>query len=727
MDWKAAFASGSGASLLAIVVGVLWGASLVAMVVGILLARIPLELSHSIASGHPRRARALLRLRATRWGLGRRWLHLYEAWALFWDGSFARSLAITERAIAGTRRATQASLVRGACLVFLDRPDDARALLAPLLDGVRAVGDGRLVRPRAQALCAILSFRAGDLPASQAALQPLERRFGSRDPWRALVRFYLAAIAYRMGRIDDCHRLLSDVLLASDELAVVRWAIHAHAELLPQFPLLPRPTRRQWQPLPATGLRLLLQDLRRGVCYPFARRVAIRRAYSYPQIALLLVANLVCIALLHSLEYVRGGHLLTYGAATALVPLGLFVPSAYMMARILRPRMDPARLAGALLSALPLLAMLEYLCGRLVHPYVGEKAFVSLVLVARRFAPVASTVQSLAALLGIWAVATISRRVAPGAGFFRVATAVALFVIAWMTPTVEAGELPVWGPHVDAAEETYDDSQKKLATFLYGQADAVRDAEAALLPERPGVADLYFVGSAPWGRQDVFLHEARYAKDLFDSRFDTHGRSIVLVDDPEARPASALPTKRNLLHVIGAVGSKMNPEEDMLFLFVTSHGSAEGVGLSLSDAHPWLADEQILRPSELRVALDEAHIKWRVVVVSACMAGVFVDALRNDGTIILTAASTDRLSFGCTNGADFTEFGRALFHDELTHEASFPAAFADTIRLVHEREIEQNRTPSLPQLYVGPAIGEKLHAYEERLALERASQRGSER
>jgi len=235
-----------------------------------------------------------------------------------------------------------------------------------------------------------------------------------------------------------------------------------------------------------------------------------------------------------------------------------------------------------------------------------------------------------------------------------------------------------------------------------------------LLPQRPGVTDLYFVSVGAWGRQDVFLNEARFAQDLFDRRFDTQGRSLTLVEDP-ARPMAVLPLKQNLLHALRAIGARMNPAEDILALFVTSHGSAQGVALSLGGSHRNVLDEQTLSPTELREALDASGILWRVLIISACQSGVFVTPLQNDNTLIVTAASSDRLYFGCGNGVEFTEFGRALLADELTQERSFVTAFAKAIELVHVRELEQHQTPSLPQLFVGQAIGEKLRTFEQRL------------
>ncbi|MBI3343396.1 MAG: hypothetical protein HY028_00695 [Gammaproteobacteria bacterium] len=55
--------------------------------------------------------------------------------------------------------------------------------------------------------------------------------------------------------------------------------------------------------------------------------------------------------------------------------------------------------------------------------------------------------------------------------------------------------------------------------------------KAKLLPERPGISDLYFVGMGSYALQDVFMKEVRYIQRQFDERFDTRGRSVSLINN----------------------------------------------------------------------------------------------------------------------------------------------------------------------------------------------------
>jgi hypothetical protein len=262
--------------------------------------------------------------------------------------------------------------------------------------------------------------------------------------------------------------------------------------------------------------------------------------------------------------------------------------------------------------------------------------------------------------------------------------------------------------------ESYEDEERRRDALVFAQADLVRDAEGMLVAERPGVTDLYFVGAAGWADQDVFGSEVRFARSILDERFDTRGRSLVLANDPETKGVLPTTASVTLRHALRAVGLRMNQEEDVLFLFVTSHGSAKG--LAIRPPRDGAFHSETLSPSSLRSMLDSAGIKWRVLVISGCESGVFVEPLANEFTLIATAAASDRNSYGCAVGNAFTDFGRAVFAEQLSRERSFPTAFLGAARDIDKREVEADLRTSRPQVSQGSAIGAKLRQLEERLA-----------
>jgi hypothetical protein len=235
---------------------------------------------------------------------------------------------------------------------------------------------------------------------------------------------------------------------------------------------------------------------------------------------------------------------------------------------------------------------------------------------------------------------------------------------------------------------------------------------AGIAAHRPGVVDLYFVGFAPFASQDVFLKEARSAQALFDARFDTRGRSLLLINNAQTVDQLPMATAPNLATALQALATKIDVEEDVVFLYLTSHGNKNGT-LAIEATN---RSQSLLSASSLRAILDRSGIKWRVVVVSACYSGSFIEALKDDRTLVVTAAAPDRASFGCTHTNAFTYFGEAYLDQALRRRLSFIDAFAEAKQLVTARERRERRVPSEPQIVVGPAILAKLAALEQRLA-----------
>ena len=248
---------------------------------------------------------------------------------------------------------------------------------------------------------------------------------------------------------------------------------------------------------------------------------------------------------------------------------------------------------------------------------------------------------------------------------------------------------------------------------LFHAQDGMLDAHlAALRPQRPGIADLYFVGFAPDGEEDVFGRELATVSSLMSQRFDAAGRSLLLSNEPDTLGDLPVASATNLRTALARIGAIMNPDEDVLFLYVTSHGWDDG---ELAVELPPLDLNQISAAALARM-LHASGVKWKVLVISACYSGGFIDALKDDNTLIVTATDARSQSFGCANGENLTWFGKAYFDDALRRTRSFSEAFGLARREVAQREREQGFTPSNPQMYVGAAMREKLRGLEARLA-----------
>ena len=225
-----------------------------------------------------------------------------------------------------------------------------------------------------------------------------------------------------------------------------------------------------------------------------------------------------------------------------------------------------------------------------------------------------------------------------------------------------------------------------------------------LQAQRPKVADLYFVGFAGYGWQDVFMKEMNTVRALFDSRFDTRGRSLALINNRQTLATAPIATTTALQTALAHVGGLLDPEEDVLFLFVTSHGSDKPAYLAVDQDGLELTQ---LTPARLKAALAATPIKWKVIVVSACYSGSFIPALKDDNTLVITASSADRNSFGCDARSSMTDFGRAYFAEALKQTQSFTAAFQLARERIAQREKAEGLTPSQPQMALGKNFATK--------------------
>jgi Peptidase C13 family len=105
-----------------------------------------------------------------------------------------------------------------------------------------------------------------------------------------------------------------------------------------------------------------------------------------------------------------------------------------------------------------------------------------------------------------------------------------------------------------------------------------------------------------------------------------------------------------------------------------------------------------------------------VLVVSACYSGGFIEPLKDDHTLIITASSATKTSFGCGNESEATYLARALYDEALRKTHSIEAAFNTARDSIREREKAQGFEPSDPQIFVGAAIREKLMQLQAQLA-----------
>ena len=412
-------------------------------------------------------------------------------------------------------------------------------------------------------------------------------------------------------------------------------------------------------------------------------------------VALFVVSALVDVAA-DALRY-GDGEFSWYGLGSEILSGGILMASAALLALLFRDRSLTMAVPTIVLASFPLLQLANAvpwieLTGSAAATWFIDRAVLAwMVIVLGRSVYVA---------LEYGARRRALRAIAGG-----LVLAAPIYFAAWIAP------VDPWfaAPQADAPDARYPNPAAEPVLAL--QRELLDDALASLDEQRPGVVDLYFVGVAADAGADVFRKDVEAAKRVMDEKWGTTGRSLALVNNPRTLLTTPIATLSNLRDALDEIAAVMDVEEDVAMIYLASLGERDGTLTTR------LAPLELVpfTPAQLRAALDEAGIRYRVVVVSACYAGVYADALADDDTAVIAAAQADRKSFGCGHGSDATFFGEAFFQEGMAKAPGLVEAFEAARADVEQRERAAGLTPpSNPQASIGARIAPKLDALKRR-------------
>jgi hypothetical protein len=229
---------------------------------------------------------------------------------------------------------------------------------------------------------------------------------------------------------------------------------------------------------------------------------------------------------------------------------------------------------------------------------------------------------------------------------------------------------------------------------------------SAIASRTPGSRNVYILSAGLWG-DPVFDNESSKAAAILARRYNAQGKTVLMSNKPVA-PASPLKaTPANLNEALAKLAAKMDAAEDVLIVFLTSHGNTDGAAI-----RDMRGLDVVLSPQALRGALDATGVRNRVVIISACHSGVFIPALQTPTTIVMTAASKETSSFGCEPENDWTWFGDAFFQKSLARGRTMMMAFREAEAQVMIWERNGRLDPSRPQISIGAEAKPFLDAIE---------------
>jgi len=265
-----------------------------------------------------------------------------------------------------------------------------------------------------------------------------------------------------------------------------------------------------------------------------------------------------------------------------------------------------------------------------------------------------------------------------------------------------------WGTLADnsSADQSAGDATQELINERILAEDAVRFAGslAQLKPQNPGETDIGFLAVGGDGNESVFGRDIARAWQAVSQWDDIRHRTLLLLNDREYRRLP-LATPQRIRTALKALDQRLDPEEDLLFIHLVSHGARDGrialdqPGMSLPD----------LAPEQFAEMISELNVRRKIIVVSACFSGNWIEPLADDDHWILTSARSDRTSFGCGDDSEMTWFTRALY-DTSGFDLTQPGTLYESVsKIIRETETEQGigaEDWSYPQHSLGTDIGD---------------------
>jgi hypothetical protein len=248
---------------------------------------------------------------------------------------------------------------------------------------------------------------------------------------------------------------------------------------------------------------------------------------------------------------------------------------------------------------------------------------------------------------------------------------------------------------VDGGKDLKIYTPEEIAEYaLYQSSYDLQLALSAVQESDPDKIELYSLVIAGFGTEEVFHRESKMIENLFSAQYGNRATAVYLANSQRSLDERPMATLTSISAAIARIAERMDKENDIFFLYITSHGSKDEKislhhnGLQFADIDSqWLARQ-----------LKASGIKHQVVVLSACYSGGFIDDLKDGHSLIMTAAAADKTSFGCADDSLSTYFGRAYFQESLKPGVDFEQAFYHAKALVEAWEKERKFPASEPQI-----------------------------
>ena len=218
-------------------------------------------------------------------------------------------------------------------------------------------------------------------------------------------------------------------------------------------------------------------------------------------------------------------------------------------------------------------------------------------------------------------------------------------------------------------------------------------------------AKLYVLGLALWGGEDWAENDVKLMIEKIAAFYEGHTLVPFLFSNREIKYPDDYPSfDQNMIdQSIDFIRDHIT-SDDILLVALSSHGGDKALVYRIGNRR-----YEVFRDKQIKAIVEPFAEHQKVIVVSACYSGRLVGVLKDERSIIITAARKDRTSYGCAPTSEHSwfsfEFGKSF--DQLVVSEK-PFSVKEWYKLTYQNVIIRERSAemkkSIPQFFMGDAV-----------------------
>ena len=214
---------------------------------------------------------------------------------------------------------------------------------------------------------------------------------------------------------------------------------------------------------------------------------------------------------------------------------------------------------------------------------------------------------------------------------------------------------------------------------------------------------LFYIGLALWGdtvswSENDILDLKLYFQNMYPER-----KMIPFIVSNRGIPFPPIYPNYNekMISKLIKFVAKNSATDDLIVIVISTHGYPGGISNKIG-----MMKNSRLTGNKIREVFSILESKQIIYIISSCYSGSLIKLLKNNNNVIMTAASSNRASFGCEDNSSNSWFISALkksAENYLSTENRFSLKnwFLQAKELIKKKEIIAGFKASNPQIFIG--------------------------